>query len=73
MAVPHPKRGEIIWTCVKDNFIGENDEYKEIGTCAFDYKSFEEKEGGGFEREYLKHLIKLLTGYWEDQLGDIHE
>ena len=27
----------------------------------------------GFEREYLKHLLKLLTGDWEEQLGNINE
>ena len=37
VAVPHPKGGEIICTCLKDNFIGENDEYRETGICAFDY------------------------------------
>ena len=50
MAVAHPKGGEIIYTCVKDKCIGENDEYREIGICAFDYKSFEENEGGGLKR-----------------------
>ena len=38
VAVPHPKGGGIIWNSVKDNFIGENEEYRAIGICGFDYK-----------------------------------
>ena len=29
-------------TCVKYHIINENDDYKTIGICGFDYKLFEE-------------------------------
>ena len=62
MLVPHPKGGAIVWTCVKDNIIDENVDYKDIGLRGFDYKLFEEEEGGGtidrlYGYNYLKHLI----------------
>ena len=47
MAIAHPKGGNIFWTCVKDNVIKEKEDYKAIGLCGFDYKLFEEEEGGG--------------------------
>ena len=42
MSVMHPKGGNIVWTCVKDNIIEEKEYYEAIGLCGFDYKSFEE-------------------------------
>ena len=47
MSVPHPKGGAIVWTCVKDHIIDEKEDYKYIGLRGFDYKLFEEEEGGG--------------------------
>ena len=47
MSVPHPKEGNIFWTCVKDHIINEKDQYEAIGLRGFDYKLFEEEEGGG--------------------------
>ena len=38
MAVPHPKRGNIVCTCVKDNIIEEKEDYADIGLHVFDYK-----------------------------------
>ena len=46
MAVPHPKGGEIVWTCVEDNVLGEKEEYRAIGQRGFDYKRFKETEVG---------------------------
>ena len=47
VAITHKKGGNIVWNCVKDNIIKDNEDYKAIGICAFDYKLFEEEEGGG--------------------------
>ena len=47
MSLPHPKGGNIVWNCVKDGIIAENEQYKDIGICGFDYTLFEEEEGGG--------------------------
>ena len=47
MAVPHLKGGDLVWTCVKDHIIYEKEKYEAIGICGFDYKLFEEDEGGG--------------------------
>ena len=47
MYVTHPKGGNIVGTCVKDKIIKEEDKYKAIGISGFDYKLFEEEEGGG--------------------------
>ena len=69
MSVPHPKEYAIVWTCVKDQVIDEQEDYNDIGIRGFDYKLFEAEEGRG-KREgldgypYLKHLIQLWTGYW---------
>ena len=52
---------------MKDHIIVSKEDYKNIGPCRFDYKLFEEEEGGG-NREvldgdpYFKHLIKLWPG-----------
>ena len=78
MSVPHPKGGATVWTCVKDHIIDEKEDYKDIGLCGFDYKLFEEEEGGG-NREvldgytYLKHLINLWPGYWVKQMAKMNE
>ena len=47
VSVPHPKGGGVVWTCVKDHIIDEKEDHKEIGLSGFDYKLFEEEEGGG--------------------------
>ena len=67
VSVPHPKGGKIVWTCMKDHLIDENEDYKEIGLLGFNYSLFEENEGGGKQEgldgsPYLKHLIKLCPG-----------
>ena len=69
MSIPHPKGKNIVWTCVKDNIINEKEEYKAIGLRGFDYRLFEEEEGGGTRQgldgcPYLKHLIQLWPGDW---------
>ena len=67
VSVPHPKGGTVVWTCVKDHVIDENEDYKEIRLHGFDLKLFEEEEGRG-KREgldgypYLKHLVLLWSG-----------
>ena len=48
MSVPHPKGGNIVWTCVNNCIIDEKDQYKAIGLHEFDYKLFEEEEGRGY-------------------------
>ena len=63
---------------MKDHVIDEQEDYKEIGLRGFDYKLFEEDEGGG-KRErldgypYFKHFIKLWTGYWLRQMGKLNK
>ena len=47
MSVPHLKGGDMFWTCMKDNIIDEKEYYEAIGLNGFDYKLFEEEEGGG--------------------------
>ena len=57
---------------MEENVVGENEEYKAILLHGFDYKLFQEEEGGGgvgvikglYEYQYLKHLIELWTGGW---------
>ena len=50
MYVPHPKGVSVVWTCVKDHIVDEEEDYKNIGLRGFDYKLFEEEYGGGLER-----------------------
>ena len=64
VSVPNSKGGAIGWTYVKDNIIYKEKDYKDIGLRGFDYKLFEEEEGGrtidGLDGcPYLKHLIQL--------------
>ena len=47
VSILHLKGGNIVWTYVKDNITEENEDYKAIGIHGFDYKLFEEEEGGG--------------------------
>ena len=47
MSVPHPKGGELFWTCVNDNIINEKEQHEDIVIRGFDYKLFEEEEGVG--------------------------
>ena len=49
MSVTHPKGGNIVWTCVKDNIIEEKEDYEAIGIRGFDYKLYEEEEVGGIK------------------------
>ena len=49
---------------MKDHIIDEKEEYKGIGLRGFDYKLFDEEEGGGTREGldgylYLKHPIQL--------------
>ena len=69
MSVPHLKGGAIVWTCVNDHIIDEKKDYKDIGLHEFNYKLFEEDEGGGtreglYGYPYLKHLVQLWPGDW---------
>ena len=57
MSVPHPKGGNIAWTCVKYNIIEEMGEHEAIGLRGFHYTLFEEEEGGVFDRDYTGILI----------------
>ena len=57
---------------MKDHVIDKNEDYKEIGLRGSDYSLFEEKEGGGKQEgldgfPYMKHLIKLWSGDWENR------
>ena len=72
MLVSHPKGGSIVWTCVKNHIIDEKEDYKDIEIRGFDYKSFEEEEGGGTRKglygyPYLKHIIQFWPGNWVKQ------
>ena len=51
VSIPHLRGGNIVWTCVKDNIIEEKWEYEAIGKCGYDYKLFEEEEGGGLDKD----------------------
>ena len=78
MSVPHPKGRAVVWTCVKDHIINENEDYKNIRLCGFYYKLFEgEKVGGSREGldgyPYLKHRIQLWPVHWLSQMKKIHE
>ena len=78
MSVPHSKGGTNVWTCVKDHVIDEKKDYKDIGLRGFNYKLFEEEEGGGKQEgldgsPYLKNLIKLWPGDWEKQMEKMNE
>ena len=58
---------------MKESIIDEKEDYKDIGLCGFDYKLFEEEEGGGtrevlYGYHYLKHIIQLWSGYWVKQM-----
>ena len=68
----------MFWTCVKDHIIDEKKDYKDIKLRGFDYKSFEEEEGGGTREgldgyPYLKHLIQLWPGDWVSQMAKTNE
>ena len=39
--------GNIVWIFVKDNIIKEKEQCRVIGLLEFEYKLFEEEEGGG--------------------------
>ena len=39
LSIPHPKGGEIVQNCVKDNIIDEKDKSEAIRLYGFDYKS----------------------------------
>ena len=73
MSFLHPKGGNIVWTCVRDHIMEEKDNCEAIGLRGFDYKLFEEEEGGGtrellYGYPYLKHLIQLWTVDWVNQM-----
>ena len=49
------------------NIVGGKEEYREIGLRGFDYKLFQEEEGGGGRKgldgyQYLKHIIEFWAG-----------
>ena len=73
LSVPHPKGGNIVWTCVKENIFEEKEDYESIGLRCFDYKLFESNEGKGVREEldgypYLMHINKLWPGDWVKQM-----
>ena len=51
VSFPHPKGGNIVWTCVKDNIIEEKYQYEDIGLRGFEYKLFDKEEGGVLYRD----------------------
>ena len=60
MSVLHLEGGGNVCTYVKNNIIKLKDQYESIGLLGFDYKLFEEYEGGGVQKELdrypcLKH------------------
>ena len=64
VAVTHTKGLGFVWTFVEDSVVGEKEEYREIGVRGFDYKLFQEEEGGGVRKclygyPYLNHFIEL--------------
>ena len=78
MSVPHLTGGDIVWACVKDHIIDKKEQYKAIGKSGFDYKLFEEEEGGGtreglYGYTYLNHLIQLWPGDWVKQMAKPNE
>ena len=78
MSIPHPKGGSVVSTCVKDNIIKEKEQYEAIRIHGFDYKLFEEEEGGGgqellYRYPYLNHLIQLWPGGWFKHMGEMNE
>ena len=78
VSVTHPKGGRIVWTCVQYHIINEKEKCEAIGLHGFDYKLFEEEEGGS-NREgldghpYLKHIIQLWTGDRVKQMEEMNE
>ena len=67
MSITHPKVGNIVWTCVSNHIIEKKEQYEAIELRGFEYKIFEETEGGGardglYGYRYLKHIIKLWPG-----------
>ena len=78
MSVPYLKGGANAWTCVKDHIIDEKEDYKAFGIRGFDYKLFEEEEGGGTREgldryPYLNNLIQLWSGDWVKQLEKMND
>ena len=78
MSILHPKGGNIVWVCVKDNIIEGRFQYESIGIRGFDYKLFEKYEGGGIQGvlygyPYLKNLLQLWTVYLVKHMGKINE
>ena len=63
---------------MKDHIIDEQEQYKAIVLWGFDYKLFEENEGGD-NREvldgypYLNHLIQLWSGDWVNHMSKMNE
>ena len=47
MSVPHPKGGDIVWTCVNNHIINEKERKKSIGICGFNFKLLKEEESVG--------------------------
>ena len=60
VSIPYLKGGGVVWTCMKYNIIGENQQYESIGLCGFDYKLFEEEEDGVLERYQTDILILII-------------
>ena len=63
---------------MKDHIIDEKGDYKDIGQSGFDYKLFEEQEGGGNIEGLdgypcLMHPIHLWSGDWVKQMEKTDE
>ena len=68
----------MFWTCVKDHIIDEKEDHKDIRLRGFDYKLFEEQEGGGtrkglYSYPYLKHIVQLCPDDWVIQMAKMNE
>ena len=78
VSFPYPKGGSIVCTCVTDHIVDEKEDYNDIVLREFDYKLFEEEEGGDTREEldeytYLNHIIQLWPGYWVKHIEKINE
>ena len=73
VSVPHPKGGGRCLDLCEGSHHRGKDQYEAIRLRGFDYKLFEEEQGGGFQEVldgylYLKHTIQLWKGDWVKQM-----
>ena len=78
MTVPNPKEGECFGFFSTDHIVNEKDQYKVIILRGFDYKLFEEEEGGvtregKYGYPYVKHIIQLWSVDWMKHMEKINK